>query len=513
MLSGMQVVVVLCLQFGDTAKGKIVEILAAFWADIILRNTGGPNAGHTFCVNGKKVITHLLPCGIQHSHVTNIIGPGVALDLIALDKEMQQLPELDFKNLKISHEVGLLMPFHVLEDLMSKRCQKIGTTGSGIGPFYADLAARFVFHLNDLMNPKIFKSKLQEYFEEKENYFKTWDKAKIKQLIADKKPELARFYDEEKVFNKEAITEYYLNYLGKKFRPYLFDIIPYMEQALADGKRIVFEGSQGALLDVTYGTTTFQTSGQVEIMGALRGTGIPFTKVDRVFGTAKAPNTTRVGNGPFVTEFGGPESEKHCSDKTHTEAWEKEHYHFNLDELLEKAEEKGIDFLFGILIRILGKEYGAKTGRPRRGGWLDEFALKYAININQAHLVLTKLDVMTGVKKLKICIGYTYMGEPMWLGDRYLHHRERLKNFTKFSEILYLCDPIYEELDGWTEDITQAHCLSDLPLNLLKYIDRLWKLTSTPIDMLSVGPDQLQTIVILSHFRLKMAIWRKKLHL
>lgn len=315
--NGKNVIAIVCYQWGDTGKGKFVFLLASEWANIVFRGNGGANAGHTLIYKDKEFVCHLLPSGIVNPKVINVIGRGVALDLHSLVGEMRSTG-LEFDNLRIASDANLLLPYHVLEDLTSPKSKLIGTTGCGIGPFYSDYYSRLYISLNDLMNEAIFIKKLNDFMDVKQEQFNALDKAMVKELMTGKKYghkfNHGRLYNEEKVFERQAIIDYYLNCLQPIFRPHIASLDGLAQAALNNGQNVLLEGAQGTLLSIDYGTTLFQTSSDCSVEGLAKGCGFKVSDIDQTLGIVKAPYMTRVGNGPFPTEFGGRDSELYCAN-------------------------------------------------------------------------------------------------------------------------------------------------------------------------------------------------------
>lgn len=490
-----RVIAVVCLQWGDTGKGKIIYLLASEWANIVIRGTGGANAGHTLMLNGKGFVCHLLPSGILNQKVKNVIGRSVALDLHALYGEMQKCQGLSFDNLFISHEANLLMPYHILEDLTSQKSKLIGTTGCGIGPFYSDYYSRLSISMNDLANENIFIDKFDKYLDAKQDSFNRLNRKIIQELMFGKKYGHkfcnGAFYDKNKVFNRQAILDYYLNDLAKIFKDKIINLNTFVSEALASDKKILLEGAQGTLLSIDYGTTFFQTSSDCSIEGLAKGCGLKVSDIDQVLGIVKAPYMTRVGNGPFPTEFGGRDSEFYCHDSKNNAESERA-----LNITVSEAINFDNEMIQGLAIRIKGGEYGATTGRARRTGWLDLVALKHSIKINGPDLVLTKFDVMSGVEKIKLCVGYKYAGPSIFHGDRVIHDGDEISDFIRESEILYNCKPVYQEFPGWNENISEIRSATDLPNEVRDILIFIENFTHGKIVILSVGPSNEETIFL-----------------
>ncbi len=416
-------------QFGDEGKGKIIDILAEK-SDYVVRYQGGNNAGHTIEIKGEQFILHLIPSGILWPGKKCVIGNGLVLNPAALIEEMEGLRargiEVNEKNLFISEAVHLIFPYHYeIDALKEKRRGKdaIGTTKKGIGPAYEDKASRTGIRLIDLYDENRFYRKLKENIEFENEVL-------------------------EKVFhaptvNFDDIYSKYLEY-GKKLKPYVCNVIELLQKAKKEKKFVLFEGAQGTLLDLDFGTYPYVTSSHPTSAGVCIGTGVAPRDLDDVLGVVKA-YTTRVGEGPFPTEF-----------KDQMQEWVRSH----------------------------GKEYGATTGRARRCGWFDACLVKYSILLNGVNfLIITKLDVLTGLDKLKICVGYRYE-------DKVFH------SVPRDISVLRTCEPIYEEMEGWSEDLTKVKKYQDLPLNTQKYIERISEVLETKVKMVSIGADREQTIVI-----------------
>jgi adenylosuccinate synthase len=418
--------VIVGLQWGDEGKGKIIDLLAKD-VDCIVRYQGGNNAGHTVVVNGKSHIFHLIPSGILHKDKVCLIGNGVVIDPEALLDELRNLEKenVDFKKrLKISSQAHLIFPYHrILDGLReSKRRLKIGTTGRGIGPCYADKIARCGIRIGDLFNRQLFAQKLKDNLSEKNEIFKKVFK--------------------HKGFKFQALYKQYSGF-ARKLRPYVCNAPLVLAQAQGEGKSILFEGAQGAFLDIDFGTYPFVTSSSTTAGGACIGAGIPPTKINKVIGVVKA-YTTRVGEGPFVTEFKPPLNE---------------------------------------LIREKGREFGSTTGRPRRCGWFDNVMVKFSCLVNGvSEVAVMKLDVLDELKAIKICTAYKYKG----------------KVFDEFPydlEVLTRARPIYEELPGWRENINSLRYYAELPINARRYLDRLQELLRVKISYISVGSNREETII------------------
>ncbi len=419
----MSVTVLVGSQWGDEGKGKIVDILSEKY-DIVTRYQGGANAGHTVEIDDKQFILHLIPSGILRKNVICVIGNGVVIDPTALLDEIALLEKNNIKvdgRLFISHNAHLIMPYHKLLDSISEQGNnKIGTTGRGIGPCYIDKFARKGIKIVDLLNKKVLEEKIRANLEEKNKI-------------------LEKIYD-NKGLDVEEIIEKYLAF-DKAIDKYIKDVPAFLNEAINDGKSILLEGAQGALLDVDHGTYPFVTSSSPTSGGACTGTGIPPTKIDNVIGIVKA-YTTRVGNGPFPTE------------------------------LLDADGEK---------LRKIGSEYGATTGRPRRCGWFDAPLVKYSAMINGIDSVaITKLDVLSSFEEIKVCTSYKIDGKAV-------------KSYPTDVDRLSQAVPVYESIPGWKTDISNCLCFEELPDKTKNYLNFISSKAGIKIDIISVGPKRKQT--------------------
>jgi len=421
----MAVDLLLGLQWGDEGKGKIVDVLTKDY-DIIARFQGGPNAGHTLEFDGIKHVLHTIPSGIFHKNAINLIGNGVVIDPVIFKKELEKLSKfnLDIKRkLFISRKAHLILPTHRLLDAASeanKGKAKIGSTLKGIGPTYMDKTGRNGIRVGDL-----------EMDNWKEKY----------RALANKHIGLLDFYKVKIEFDLDELEIEFFSALKVLKTLTFIDSEEYLHQAQKVGKTILAEGAQGSLLDIDFGTYPFVTSSNTTAAGACTGLGVAPGKIKEVFGIFKA-YTTRVGSGPFPTEL------------------------FDT---------------YGETMGRVGNEFGATTGRPRRCGWLDLVALKYAVQINGVtKLIMMKSDVLSGFKKLKVCTAYNYKGETIY----HLPYNIEEENIK----------PIYTELNGWNEDLTKMTQASQLPKTLNDYIAFLEKELEVPIKIVSVGPDRTQTI-------------------
>ena len=421
----MAVDVLLGLQWGDEGKGKIVDVLTRKY-DIIARFQGGPNAGHTLEFEGKKHVLHTIPSGVFHENVENIVGNGVVIDPVIfkgeLDKLLAQEPDV-LSRLKISRKAHLILPSHRLLDAASEAAKgkkKIGSTLKGIGPTYMDKTGRNGLRVGDI---------------QLENFQELYDA-----LVNKHKQLLSGYPDFE--YNLEELEENWFEAVDYLRSLQIIDSEPYMHSAMREGRTILAEGAQGTLLDIDFGTYPFVTSSTTTCAGACTGLGVAPNKIKNVYGIFKA-YCTRVGSGPFPTEL---------SDAT------------------------------GETIQAQGHEFGATTGRPRRCGWLDLPALKYAIDVNGVtELMMMKSDVLSGVGPIQICTAYRYKGEVI----------EHLPY--KLQE--ELIEPMLTELPGWDEDLTQMTDEAQFPATFKAYIDYIEKAVGVPITLVSVGPDRAQTIL------------------
>ena len=418
------VTIVLGAQWGDEGKGKIVDFLSAE-ADVVARYQGGANAGHTVIHDGQKFVLHLLPAGVLWPGVVCVLGGGVVVDPVALLEEIAQVEAAGISlegRFFVSHQAHLIMPYHKLHESQPDR-PRIGTTGRGIGPAYVDKIARVGIRIVDLLDRELLRQKIRDNVEDKNRL-------------------LARIY-EAKELDVEAITEEYLAF-DKRIDPYVKDVSVLLNDAIKAKKRVILEGAQGTLLDVDMGTYPYVTSSNPTAGGACTGLGVGPRHIDQVIGIIKA-YTTRVGEGPFPSEL------------------REEDAHVNL--------------------RERGEEYGATTGRPRRCGWFDALVARFAARVNSVDAwAITKLDVLTGINPIKVCVEY----------------RDDTRSYRNFPPDLHLLSrvrPVYEELPGWDEPLGEAKRIEDLPQNARNYLSFLEKITEIPAKMLSVGASRNQTIV------------------
>ncbi|NEW63473.1 adenylosuccinate synthase [Granulicatella sp. zg-ZJ] len=424
----MASVVVVGTQWGDEGKGKITDFLSEN-AEVIARYQGGDNAGHTIKFGGVTYKLHLIPSGIFYPEKISVIGNGVVVNPKSLVTELAYLAErnVDTKNLRISSRAHVILPYHILLDTLqeqSKGDNKIGTTNKGIGPAYMDKAARIGIRMADLLDKEIFEERLRTNLEEKNRLFE-------------------KLYQAEPLKFEDIFEEYYE--YGQQIKQYVCDTSVILNDALDQGKRVLFEGAQGVMLDIDQGTYPFVTSSNPVAGGVTIGSGVGPSKITKVVGVCKA-YTSRVGDGPFPTEL--------------------------FDEV-------------GNRIREIGREYGTTTGRPRRIGWFDSVVMRHARRVSGiTNLSLNCLDVLSGLDEVKICVAYEKAN-----GERIEHYPASLKELSE-------CTPVYEVLPGWSEDITNCRTLEDLPENARQYLRRVSELVGVRISTFSVGPDRDQTNVL-----------------
>jgi adenylosuccinate synthase len=416
-------------QWGDEGKGKATDLLGGS-VDYVVRFQGGNNAGHTVVVGDQKYALHLLPSGILSPTCTPVIGNGVVIDPGVLFSELVGLQDrgVDTSKLLVSGNAHLITPYHRTLDKVSERFlgkRKIGTTGRGIGPTYADKINRVGIRVQDLFDESILLQKVEA-------------------ALHDKNQILVKLYNRRAV-PVELVVEEYLGY-AEKLRPYVADTVLVLNKALEENKVVLMEGGQGTLLDVDHGTYPFVTSSNPTAGGACTGSGIGPTKIDRVIGILKA-YTTRVGSGPFPTEL--------------------------LDD-------------DGAALRRIGGERGVTTGRDRRCGWFDAPIARYATRVNGlTDFFLTKLDVLTGWEQIPVCVAYEIDGR-------------RVEDLPYSQTDFHHAKPIYENLPGWSEDITKAQTFEDLPKNAQAYVKALEEMSGAPISAIGVGPGRTETIQIRS---------------
>ncbi|WP_160680336.1 adenylosuccinate synthase [Clostridium sp. C8-1-8] len=425
----MSAFIVLGAQWGDEGKGKMTDYLAEE-ADVVVRFQGGNNAGHTVEVEDKQYKLHLIPSGVLYDTKLNIIGNGVVVDPKALFEEIDYLEGLGVKvtpeKLMISDRAHLIMPYHRVLDKLKEQARgknDIGTTGKGIGPCYTDKFERSGIRVCDLLHKEVFIEKLKVNVEAKNEYITN-------------------------VLHGEALSfeEIYNDYIAyeERLRPYVQDTSVKVYEAIKSNKQVLFEGAQGMLLDIDYGTYPYVTSSNTTAGGVSNGVGVGPTMITNAVGIAKA-YTTRVGKGPFPTEL-----------ENETGDW----------------------------IREKGREFGVTTGRARRCGWLDLVILKTTVRVcGLTSLAVTKIDTLAGLEKIKVCVGYKFNGTI-------------IDYFPASLEDLAKCEPVYEEFDGWDESVADARSYDEIPENAKKYLKRIEEITDTKISIVSVGPRRDQTMRI-----------------
>ncbi|GAA4244072.1 adenylosuccinate synthase [Dactylosporangium darangshiense] len=423
----MPAIVLIGAQWGDEGKGKVTDMIGGD-VDYVVRYSGGNNAGHTVVTpDGQKFALHLMPSGALWPNAAIVIGNGVVVDPKVLLTEIDGLAErgVDVSRLMISSDAHLIMPHHRALDRVVERylgSSRIGTTGRGIGPAYGDKVARMGIRVQDLLDPGILRKKLEIVLRERNQVlFKVYNRKEI---------------------DVDAVVEEYLTY-AERIRPYITDTRQELWKGLEQGRTVLLEGAQATMLDMDHGTYPFVTSSNPTAGGACVGAGIPPTAITQVIGVTKA-YTTRVGSGPFPTEL---------------------------------FDENGVH------LRKIGREYGTTTGRERRTGWYDAVVAKYATRLNGiTDLVVTKLDVLSGLEKVPICVAYEVDGkrtDDMPMTQTEFHH----------------ATPVYEELPGWWEDISQARSFDELPANAQRYIERIEELAGTRVSIVGVGPGRDENVV------------------
>ncbi|OGV42680.1 MAG: adenylosuccinate synthase [Lentisphaerae bacterium GWF2_57_35] len=414
-------------QWGDEGKGKIIDVLTEK-VDWVVRYQGGNNAGHTVEIGSKRYVLHLVPSGILHSGKKCVIGNGVVVDPVALVVELKQLCEQGLDpsgRFFVSDRAHIVFPYHKLQDefseLQRSKNDQIGTTRRGIGPSYGDKASRFGLRMGDLLDP-MFPSLLEARLQEKNRILSALGSAPL---------ELAK-----------VLVEY--QEAARYLAPFIVDTIPLLNAAVRKGEKVLFEGAQGTMLDIDYGSYPFVTSSSATAGGACTGTGVPPNRIDHVIGVVKA-YTTRVGEGPFPSEL---------KDET------------------------------GELLRKTGNEFGATTGRPRRCGWFDAVVARYSVMINGIDSwAVTKLDVLDPMETIRICVAYECDGK-------------RVENVPANIRVLEKCRPVYEDFPGWLTSTKEATRFEDLPAQAQAYVARLSELTGVPVSILSVGPRRDSTMIL-----------------
>jgi adenylosuccinate synthase len=489
-LGEVKTLAVRCRQFGDTGKGKFVDYFAE-WADIIARGTGGANAGHTIRVGDFEFAFHLLPSGMLHDKVVNIIGTGVAVEPGTVLAEMAALARANMlhDNLRISLNARLVLPQHVALDRVGeaaarKKGNAIGTTGRGMGPVFTDHVARVGLVMNDLLNPDVFVRKLRRNLEPKIRLLGTYDPEVVWEVMSQEILEGGAFYRSDEIFDVDAIAERYLEY-GKTLRPLIADTDAMM-QAAVGRKHILLEGAQGDLLSVDYGMPPYVTSSDCTLRGLTKGVGLHAGDVDVDLGIVKFPYMTRVGNGDFPTEFGGKASAAHCSISTRE---------LEAEQYPDASPNDLNEFVQGVAIRQIGNEYGATTKRPRRTGRLDLPLLRYACSIDNApNVILTKPDVMDGADPIEICTAYEYQGPDYVRGERMLRAGDQILTAIPDSAVMEHCVPRYVQLPGWKSSIRGIRNWEDFPDNFIDAVRFVETRTGVNVTLISVGPDREETV-------------------
>jgi len=423
-------IVIVGTQWGDEGKGKIVDLLTQY-AHMVVRFQGGNNAGHTVLLKKEKFIFHLMPSGILYADKKCVIGNGVVVDPAVLIGEIEEVKKRgylrDDSQLMISEQAHLILPYHRRIDVARERIFKIGTTGRGIGPAYEDKVTRYGIRMVDLVDEEVFRRKLEAALVQKNIY--------LTQILKEEPFEFSKIFEE------------FLQY-KEKLERYVRNTSLAIYEAIQERKNVVFEGAQGALLDLDHGTYPYVTSSNTVAGNACVGSGVGPTMIDSVMGVAKA-YTTRVGEGPFPTEL--------------------------FDQMGDK-------------IRATGAEYGATTGRPRRVGWFDANIVRHSVRMSDIRkMTITKLDVLRGLDKIKVCVGYRLNGKV-------------IDTVPSNLDVLNRCEPVYEELDGWKTEIKGGKNLSDLPQNAQRYLRRLEELVGAKIEMVSVGSERNETLGVKNPF-------------
>lgn len=467
----VKVIAIVCLQWGDSGKGKFSNAFARF-ADIVARGTGGDNAGHTVYENGKKYVFHSLPSGILHPKVINIIGSGTVNNPRTLFLEISKLEnnQAILNNLMVSLNAKMIMPFHVIMDRMKEAQSfghgKIGTTGKGIGPCYLDHYDRCGLIMNDLLNPVVFAKKLKDSWERKKSLFASYDQDLLREVISAPDLESSYYYHPEKIIDLDKIMEKYLEY-GRFLSRFIKDTDSFMRKSVQSGKKILLEGAQGVLLSIDHGTYPYVTCSDPTVDGLAKGVGLSRLDVDLEIGIIKGYYTTRVGAGPFPEELGGVDSDFWCNGEGTREKEETmyENLSINSSDALEQ----------GVAIRRIGDEYGSTTKRPRRVGWLSLPLLKYSLKtLARPNVIMTKLDVLNDCDEIEICTHYIYTGPTYNYGGYYIQTGSQVYGAIPNSEFLKYCKPVFKKFKGWKSDISRINDFDSLPKNfktILKFIE------------------------------------------
>lgn len=432
------------MQWGDEGKAKVLDALAGD-ADIIVRYQGGANAGHTVIVGDERYAFHLIPAGIVRYGKTCVIANGVVVDPPLLVKEIDKLKRRGLTiagRLKISDRAHVVLPYHrIMEGLAEDGHRSLGTTRRGIGPCYSDKMARVGIRVGDLYRPALFRERLHARVEEINFQLRKLHKAAaVRAALREVSAALGWNCGTQRV-DEAAIFRRYRGY-ARKLEPFITDTIEYLNHALDQGKRILFEGAQASMLDIDFGTYPYVTSSNSTSCGATSGTGVAPTRIDQALGILKA-YTTRVGDGPFLTELSGA---------------------------------------LGEHLREQGQEYGTTTGRPRRCGWLDLAQARFACQINDIKsIAVTKLDVLSGLETINICTGYTLNGR-------------RIQSFPADLQTLRDCQPVYEQLPGWSADLSHCRTRGALPKAARAYLTRIERFLGVKVRIISIGGGRKATI-------------------
>jgi adenylosuccinate synthase len=473
LLQNVQVIAILCHQWGDTGKGKFSDYFASRWADVIARGTGGNNAGHTVVQGGRQRIFRSLPAGIAYDGMgkINIMGNGMVLDLEALTGELELLRRegLSCDHLMISRDAHVIMPYHLARDRAANQSQHdggIGSTGNGIGPCYADKIARRGIRIGDLFHTDRLA-------------------ARVKNALA--------FYPDAPMDADKILFR--LKFLAETVKPLVRDTVSEIHRLWREGKKILLEGAQGLLLSIEYGTYPYVTSSDPSLNGTAAGVGLPARAVDLPLGVIKFPFMTRVGGGPFPTELGTDRSESHCRDETVTRQEELNRFgvphrmengqirYDHGDENIRRLMNSEDPFQQGVGLRLAAGEYGATTGRPRRVGWTDAVAARYAGMVNAvSKIILTKPDACAGLNRFRVCYGYEVEGTVQ-------------TSFPRDLDLLKKVHPRYRDYPGYG-DIGSIRAYEDLPKSLRKAISDFEEFTRSSAVIISVGSEAEETIIL-----------------
>jgi len=473
LLDGKQIVATVCLQFGDTGKGKFSDLLALYWADVTARGTGGANAGHTVVINRVEYIFHLLPVGILYDDLgkVTILGKGMVPNPFALVEELEYLDSLgkSYNNLRISGDAALLLPYHIEADGKNKNQKTggIGTTGRGIGPCYEDKVGRRAIFVRDLLQRDILVRKLQKLNED---------------------------FPDRNIDVDDLVSR--LDSVAQRLNQFITNTDDVLLEAIRQGKKIGLEGAQGTLLSIEHGISPYVTSSDCSVNGLASGVGLSAGAIDLTLGMIKFPIMTRVGGGPFVTELGGRRSEEYCADENDRKKQELErfnisytldrdkiHYDHSDPKILALLNSK-IPFEQGVGARLAADEFGATTGRKRRTGWVDAVAARYAALHNNVNLrlVLGKLDAWSGIQEFNICYGYR---KPSG---------EITDKFSRDPDVMYQMEPVLKPYQGYCGDLIDVHRGLDLPIGLYKGIEEFQNFVGVPVAMLSIGRQQSDVV-------------------